>query len=165
MAEADLQYLLDKLGYLNVKADFFARQSETWSKLINKVELEHEESLKEEQELIDKFNEREIEKEKLISHLKSLKKQVKVSSNWFLNNGVEVKNNDTVFTRTNGFFNCTECEYKSKLKLNVIKHINAVHRKLKPYKCLDCDKGMSDLFNLALIKYFIYVFDLFQRFQ
>ena len=156
MEEADLEYLRDKLEYLHLKSDFFNSQSEIWSKLIFKVELKQKESLKEEQELIDKFNEREIEKEKLISHLKSLKKQVKVSSNWSLNNGKEVKNNETGFTRINGFFNCTECEYKAKRKCYVIQHINAVHRKLKPYKCSDCDKGMSELFNVILIKYLIY---------
>ena len=162
----NINMLRDKLEYLHLKSNFFDGQSEIWSKLINMVELKQKESLKEEQELIDKFNERKIEKKKLISHLKSLKKHVKNSRNWSLNNGKkEVKKNDTDFTRINGFFNCTECKYNSKCKRNVVTHISAVHRKLKPYKCLDCDKGMSDLFNLALIKYLIYVTHLFQRFH
>ena len=165
MEEADLEYLREKLEYLHLKSDFFDGQSEIWSKLIFKVELKQKGSLKEEQELIDKFNEREIEKEKLISHLKSLKKQVKVSNNWSLNNGEEVKNNNTAVTRINGYFNCTECKHKSKLKRNVINHISAVHRKLKPNKCSECDKGMSDLFNVALIKYFFYVSHLFSVFN
>ena len=145
----DFELLRDKLEYLQLKSNFFDGQTEVWGKLINIVEFKLKESLKEEQELIDKFNERQIEKEKLISHLKSLKEEVKVSSIWCLNNEVEVKNNETVFTRINGFFNCTECKYKSKWKQRVTIHINAVHRKLKPYKCTECDKGTSDLFIVA----------------
>ena len=163
--DQDLDILRDNLEYLQLKSNFFDGQTEVWGKLINIVELKLKKSLKEEQELIDKFNEREIEKEKLISHLKSLKEQVKISSNLCLDNGEEVKNIDTAFTKINGFINCTECEYKSKCKRNVVTHTNAVHRKLKPYKCSDCDKGMSDLFNVALIKYMIFVSDLFQRFH
>ena len=115
--------------------DFFEEQTEMWSKLIYKQELKDVEALKEEQELIDKFNERKIEKEKLISQLKALKHQV--------NKRKKVKKDGTVFININGFFNCPECQYKTKRNVYLKLHINTVHFKIKAWKCLECSKGLS----------------------
>ena len=38
---------------------------------------------------------------------------------------------------------CTYCEYSSKQKSNLNKHINGVHRNLKPFKCSQCDYSCS----------------------
>ena len=57
-------------------SSFFENQTKIWGELDNKVELRQKESLEEEQVLTDKLNEGKIEKEKLISHLKTLKEQV-----------------------------------------------------------------------------------------
>ena len=148
----DIQLLQDELEYLQLKSDFFDGQTEVWGKLINIVELKNKESLKEEQELIEVLNEREVEKAKLISHLKSLKKQVdtkasKGTTNFISKNGlfecpecpmnskwkVSVINHiKTMHRKIHKFFDCPECHYKPKDRFNLIQHINAVHRKLKP---------------------------------
>ena len=142
MEGVDLELLRDELEYLQIQGDFFDGQTEVWSKLINKEELKQKECFKEEQELINEFNEREIEKNKLINHLKALKDQGKVTRKNIFNNGKETENNETLLIRIDGFFNCLECFYKTKFKHNLKKHINASHLKLKPFKCSDCDKGL-----------------------
>ena len=124
--------LQNELEYFQLNGDFFEEQTEMWTKLIYKQELRDLDSLKEEQELIDKFNERKIEKEKLISHLRALKDQL---------NEKEVKKYDTVLIRINGFFNCSECPHKTKRKSDLKLHIKAIHLKIKPWKCLECHKG------------------------
>ena len=44
--------------------------------------------------------------------------------------------------KINGFYQCPECAYKTEWEKSDLKvHINAVHRKLKSWKCLDCTKG------------------------
>ena len=149
----NLQQMLDEVEYLQLKAGFFDGQTEIWSKLIYKVELSQKESLKEEQELMDQFNEREIEKEQLISRLKALKDQVKVTNDDNFNNGNEVKSNERVFVKVDGFFNCPEspeCHYKSKLKFHLMDHINAIHLKVKNFKCPDCDRGWFYKFILCM---------------
>ena len=128
-----LELLQDEVEYLQVKSDFFDDQTEMWFKLIYIQELKNVEGLKEEQELLDKFNEREIVKKKLIRHLKVLKEQV--------NNGKEVKKEGAVFVNDNGYFHCPECQYKAKHKGDTKLHINAIHLKIKPWKCLECHKG------------------------
>ena len=165
----DLELLQDELEYLELKSNFFDGQTEEWSNLIHDQELKDQESLEEEQELVKVFNERKIEKEKLISHLKALKDQVDTKASKGTKNLI----------RKNGFFECSECPYKSKWKRNVdrhinnihfklnmfvdnkfldcpechfksnfryrlVQHINVIHRKLRPFKCLDCDKGLFD---------------------
>ena len=137
------QLLQDELEYLQVKGDFFEDQTEMWFELIYKQELKAQEILKEERELLDKFNEREFVKEKLISQLKALKDQV--------NNGKEVKKEVTALIRINGFFNCPECPYKSINISHLKDHINAIHLKIKPWKCLECHKGWFVYLKLFLI--------------
>ena len=123
----ELELLHLELEYLQLKGDFFESQTLLWNQLIYKQELKEIEYRKEEQELLDKFKEREIEKQKLIEHLKKLK----------------VKINPRSIKKINGFQNCPECPFKSKIHLK--EHINAVHRKLKPFQCLDCDKGLLNI--------------------
>ena len=112
-----------ELEYLQLKGDFFERQTFLWNQLIYKQELKEIEYRKEEQELLDKFKEREIVKQKLIEHLKDLKVKINPRKK-----------------RVYRFKNCPECPFKTKYNLKA--HINAVHRKLKPFQCLDCDKGL-----------------------
>ena len=159
----DLELLQDKLQYFQQKGDFFDGQTEAWSKLIKKQGPRVKESLKELQELIDKFNEREIEKNKLKSYLKTLKGQVEVKNcNETLGNAAE--KHQKVITKINGFFNCPECPYKAAAKHVIDHHINAVHRKLRPWKCSDCNKGW--LINyIELESNLLNIFALFQRFQ
>ena len=66
----DLNPSIDEVEYLQLKSDFFEDQTELWNKLIIK---EEEAILKEIQELTEKFNERKIEKERLIRILNDLK--------------------------------------------------------------------------------------------
>ena len=128
-----LEHLRDKLEYLNVKADFFENQTLIFNVIICKMELKGMELLKEEQELTDKLAEKTEVKKNLVNILKGLKNQQKVKTN---------KKNDVNFIRTNGFYHCPECPFKTKWdRKNLKVHINAVHRKLKPWKCSDCNKG------------------------
>ena len=128
-----LELLQNKLEYFNVKADFFENQTLILNEIIHKVELEDMKLSNEEQELTDKLAERAEVKKNLVNILKGLKNQRKVKTN---------KKNDETCIRTNGFFHCPECPYKSKWdRTNLKRHINAVHRKLKPWKCSDCSKG------------------------
>ena len=139
-----LELLQDKLEYINVKADFFENQNLILNQIIYKVELEGTELLKEEQELTEKLAERAEVKKNLVNILKGFKSQRKVKA---------LKKNDETFIRTNGFYQCPECPYKKKSKRNVLKaHINAVHRKLKPWKCSDCTK--SKRIKMYYLKYF-----------
>ena len=97
------------------------------------MELNNKGISKEEQELTDKFAERAEVKTNLLNILKCLKSQRKVKKH---------KKNDETFIRTNGFYNCLECPYKTKWHYSALQnHINIVHPKLKPWKCLDCNKG------------------------
>ena len=129
-----LELLQDKLEYFDEKADFFENQTLILNKIIHKVELNGKESSKEEQELCDKLAERTEVKKKLVNILKGLKNQQKMKTN---------KKNDETLIRTNGFYHCPECSYKTKWdrKNDLITHINAIHRKLKPWKFSDCTKG------------------------
>ena len=128
-----LELLRDKTEYLGVKADFFENQTLIINEIINKIELKGIEILKEEQELTEKLADKSEVKKNLVNILKGLKNQRKVK---------EHKKSDDTFIRTNGFYNCPECPFKTKWRMNRLKaHINAVHRKLKPWKCPDCIKG------------------------
>ena len=129
------ELLPDELEYLQLKNDFFDDQTDICCNLIYNQELKDLEDVKEEQELLDKFNERGVVKEKLISHLKALKHQV--------NKRKKVKKDGTVFININGFFNCPECQYKTKRNVYLKLHINTVHFKIKAWKCLECSKGLS----------------------
>ena len=129
----NLELLQDKFEYLNVKANFFENQTLIFNKIIHKMELKDKEFLKEEQDLTDKLKKKAEVKINLVNILNGLKSQRKVK---------EHKNNDKTFIRVNGFYNCPECPYKTKFQESLLKrHINAVHRKLKPWKCSDCYKG------------------------
>ena len=182
--DLELELLQDELEYLQLMSHFFENQTKIWGELVNKVELRQKESLEEEQALIDKLNEGQIEKVNLISHLNALKKQVDTKAS---------KGTKNIIGK-NGFFECTECPKKSKRKYNVIchiktihridhkfldcpechfksnntfhmkKHINEVHPKLRLYKCSDCDKGWSDK-TCAFQFYLKQFFNLFQRLQ
>ena len=128
-----LELLRDKFEYLNVKADFFENQTLIINKIIHKMELKDKELTNEEQDLTEKLKEKAEVKNNLFNILNSLKNQRKVK---------EHKNNDKTFVRINGFYNCPECPYKTKFQESILeRHINAVHRKLKPWKCLDCHKS------------------------
>ena len=121
------------------------------------------ESLQELQELTDKFNQREIEKAKLKSYLKTLEAQVEVKNcNETLENAAE--KHQKVITKINGSFRCPECPYKSFSKAVIDHHINAVHRKLKPWKCSDCNKSWLKNY-IELESNLLNIFALFQRFH
>ena len=95
--------------------------------------MKNKEISKEEQELTDKLAERAEVKKNLVNILKGLKNQRKMK---------KYKKNDETFIRTNGFYHCPECLFKTKWDRNQLKvYINAVHRKLKPLKCPDCAKS------------------------
>ena len=56
--------------------------------------------------------------------------------------GAEVKNQDKDFKSINRLFHCPECSYTSKWgRRHLQYHINAVHLKLKSFKCSFCAKG------------------------
>ena len=140
-----LEHLRDKLEYFNVIADFFENQTLIFNEIINKVELKGMELSKEEQELTDKLAERAEVKKNLVNILIGLKSQRKVKM---------YKIEDGTFIKINGFYHCPDCTYKTKWNRRDLKaHINAVHRKLKPWKCSDCTKGKR--FKSYYLKYFI----------
>ena len=146
-----LKLLRDKLEYFNVKADFFENQTLIFNEIINKVELKDMELLKEEQELTDKLAERAEVKNNLVYILKGLKNQRKV------------KTHETII-RTNGFYHCSECPFRTNLRINKLQiHINAVHRKLKPWKCSVCNKGKR--IKTYHLKHLINILFLFQVFH
>ena len=126
------ELLRDKLEYFNVKGEFFENQTLIFNEIISKVELKGMELSREEQELNDKLAERAEVKKNLVNILKGLKNQRKVRTN---------KRNDGNFIRRNGFYHCPECPFKTKWRSHFKVHIDAVHRKLKPWKCSDCTKG------------------------
>ena len=133
VANFSFEHLRDKLEYFNVKADFFENQTLILNQIIHKVEMKNKEISKEEQELTDKLTERAEVKKNLVNILNGLKSQRKAGKH---------KRNDETFIRTNGFYHCPECPYKTKWNRRTLKiHISAVHRKLKPWKCSDCTKG------------------------
>ena len=128
-----LEHLRDKIEYFNVKANFFENQTLIFNEIINKVEIKGMELSKEEQELTNKLAERAEVKKNLVNILKGLKNERKTGKH---------KRNDETLIRINGFYHCPECSYKTKWPRNKLKiHINAIHRKLKPWKCSDCTKG------------------------
>ena len=128
-----LEFLQDKLEYFNVKGDFFENQTLILNEIIHKEELKEMELSKEEQELTDELVERAKVKKNLEKFLKELKNQRKVKMN---------KKNYETLIRSNGFYHCPECSYKTKWNSsNLKRHINAVHQKFKPWKCSDCTTG------------------------
>ena len=145
-----MELIRDKIKYLDVKADFFEGQSIPIGELIYRMELRVEETLKEEQEVADKLLQGAEVKKNLVSVLEGLKSQQKVG-----NHG---KKDDEAATRINGFYHCQECAYKTKKDRNSLKrHINAVHRKLKPWKCLDCPKRKpNSICHLTIFFYFLF---------
>ena len=136
-----LELLREKLEYLDVKADFFENQTVLINEIIHKTELKNLELFQEEQELAEKFKEGAEVKKNLVNILKCLKNQQKVKR-------------DKSFIKIKGFYHCPECTFKTKWYMQHLKvHINAVHRKLKPYKCSDCTKGK--VFNAFQLNFFI----------
>ena len=136
-----LELLQDKNEYLDVKANFFENQTLIINKIIHKIELIGKKLSIEEQELSDKLAEGAEVKKNLANILKCLKSQQKVKR-------------DKSFIKIKGFYHCPECPYKTKRFMRKLKvHIDAVHRKLKPWKCSNCAKGK--LFNAFQLKYFI----------
>ena len=128
-----LELLQNKLEYINVKADFFENQNLILNEIIHKVELKGMELLKEEQELTEKLTKEAEVKKNLVKILEGLQNQRKVKTH---------RKNDEILIKINGFYHCPECSYKTKWTRYYLKaHINAVHRKLKPWKCSDCAKG------------------------
>ena len=127
-----LEHLQNKLEYFNVKADFFENQTLILNQIIHKVEIKDKELSKEEQELTDKLAERAEVKKNLVKILEGLKNLRKMKTK---------KKNYETLTRTNGFYHCPECRYKTKWEYLLKVHINAVHRQLKPWKCSDCAKS------------------------
>ena len=121
------------LEYLELKSDFFDDQTEAWGELI--------------------YNKREFEKRKLTSQLKGLKKQVQAKD------GTEAGPLED-FIRVDGLFNCPECPHKTKFKACLKVHINAIHRKIKPWMCSECDKGWfvikKNYFNIYFLFYIYY---------
>ena len=133
VSNISLEVLRDKLEYFDVKGNFFENQNLILNQIIHKVELKDKELSKEEQELTEKLAERAEVKKNLVNIVKGLKNQRKVKKH---------KKHDETFIRINGFYQCLECSFKTKWHRNdLIAHINAVHRKLKPWKCSDCTKG------------------------
>ena len=130
----NLEVLRDKIEYLDVKSDFFENQTFIINEIIYKIELKEKELLKEEQEMTDKLVEGAKVKKNLVNILKDLKNQQQVN--------IHDKKDDGTFIKINGFYHCPECPYKTNFRKYQLKnHINAVHRKLKPYKCTKCTKG------------------------
>ena len=142
----DLNPSIDEVEYLQLKSDFFEDQTELWNKLIIK---EEEAILKEIQELTEKFNERKIEKERLIRILNDLK--VEADSLQFGING-KIVHLKSAITKTNGFYICPYCQYKLTHLFNIKTHIAAIHLKLKSWKCSDCNKGLFlNIHNILVI--------------
>ena len=133
VAQDKVLHLRDKLEYFNVKGDFFEKQTLIFNEIINKVELKGIEISKEEQELNDKLTERAEVKKNLVNILNGLKSQREVKKH--------NKKNEETLIRINGFYHCPECPFKTKWRSHFKVHIDAVHRKLKPWKCSDCTKG------------------------
>ena len=75
-----LELMRDKIEYLGVKADFFETQTIPIGELIYRMELRVMETLKEEQEVADKFLEGTEVKKNLVNFLEVLKSQQKVEN-------------------------------------------------------------------------------------
>ena len=108
-----LDLLVDKLEYLNVKANFFENQTLIINDTIHKVEPADIELLKEEQELIDKLPEGAEVKKNLVNILKGLKNQRKARKH---------KKNDETFIRINANhrklrpWKCSDCTKGKRIK-------------------------------------------------
>ena len=126
-----LKLLRDKIEYSDVKADFSGNQTILNKEIMHDMELKDKE-LKEEQESTDKLEERAELEKNLVIFVKNPQ------------NVKEHKKGDDTFIRTNGCYHCPECDYETKWSRNHLKiYINAIHRKLKPWKCSDCTKGIK----------------------
>ena len=122
------ELLQDKLEYLEIKGSFFEKQIIPMNKLIHEMELKNQESLKEQQDMIEKLEKGAKMKNILIYNLVDLKIEQRI--------GKSLKH-----CKFNGFYNCPDCQHKAK-RINHLKvHITAVHLKLKSWKCSDCAKG------------------------
>ena len=134
VVNSKLELLRDNIEYSDVMTD----------SLIN--EIHHKRELKDKKLLKEGPTDKLVKKRKNLANiLKGLESQQQTK---------ELKKKDETLIRINGFYQCTECSFKTKSRRSVISaHINEVHRKLKPWKCSDCNKGKRiKTYNL---KYFI----------
>ena len=151
---SSLALLRDNLEFFGVRANFY-NETVIIKEIVHKIELKDKDLPKKEQELLDNFEEKAEVKKNLVNILEEPKSQQKVETN---------QKNDETFIRTNGFYYCPECKYKTRWSMDNLKiHINAVHRQLKPFECSDCAK--SKQLRLIILNNFIDVFFSFQLFQ
>ena len=123
--------LRDKIENFDVKADLFEKITLILNEIIHKIELKNKELLQEEQKLTEKLAERTEVKKNLVNILNGFKNQRATTH----------KKDDITLMRINGFYYCPECPYQTKWDRSTLKvHINAVHRKHKPWNCSDCTK-------------------------
>ena len=127
--DSSLEVLRDKIECVDDKAEIFENQT----LIINEINHKRELKYKEEQGSTDKLEKRVEIRKNIANILKGCKNQQQVK---------EHKQKDGNLIRINGFYHCPECLYMTNGSMNCLKkHINAVHRKLKPLKCSDCTKG------------------------
>lgn len=101
--DSTLQTLLDKMEYMQIKANFFECQTKWLTEIIYNEEISAEESFKEEQEIYAELNKQNQLKLKLQNQLQVLKEACQPRAiEYFKTDGI---NN-----------NCTECFYQSKYK-------------------------------------------------
>ena len=125
-----LELLQNKLEYLEIKGSFFEKQTIPINKLIHEMELENQESLKEQQEMTEKLEKGAEMKNILIYNLMDLKIEHKSGKPF-------------VHYRVNGFYECPDCLFKHKKIYHMKEHIAAVHLKLKFWKCSNCAKSKN----------------------
>ena len=140
VADSSLELFRDKIECVDVKVEIFENQTLIINEIIHKRELKD----KEEQESTDKLVKRAEKRKNLANILKGLKIQPQVK---------EHKKRDEIFIRINGFYNCPDCHYETNRQSNLKVHMDAVHLKLKPFKCSDCCKCKRVKF--YYIKYFM----------
>ena len=114
---------------VDVEDDFFEIQTLVNNEMIRLVELKDMELSKEKQELTNKLAER-VEVMKNLVNISKGPQKVKMH-----------KKKDESLISTNVLYYCPECTINTKKKHNLKVHINAVHRKLKPFNCSECNKG------------------------
>ena len=133
--------LRETIENFDVEDDFFEIQTLINNEMIRLVELKDMELSKEKQELTDKL----LERTKMMDNLVAISKSEQKAKTH--------QKKDKTLIIANKCCHYPGCSFKTKWECRLKIHINAVHRKLKDWKCSDCTK--SKRIKTYHLKYFI----------